>query len=429
MAEWQETTADIFCMSVRDGTHDSPKPASRGQKLITSRHIIGGRIDLESAYLISDSDFEAINRRSRVDQWDVLITMIGTVGEPCLVRLHPDFAIKNIGLFKSKGELEGKWLYYYLRDNSTQQLIRELSAGTTQSYIALSALRNLTIRSPKSRREMEAIVSVLGALDDKIELNRRMNETLEETARTIFKDWFVDFGPTRAKMESRAPYLAAEIWSLFPESLDEEGQPEGWHTGKVSEIGQVVCGKTPSTTVKEYYGNDVPFVTIPDMHDKIFALTSSKNLSLLGAASQPRKTLPPGSICVSCIATPGLVVMTTRPSQTNQQINSVIPNNLDESLYWYWVFRDLGEEIRQGGSGGSVLSNLSTGRFMELRVLFSSANARAAYKDIAKPLFDRILQNETESQTLAATRNFLLPKLISGEVRVKDAEKLVGEAT
>src|ERR1700676_3287878 len=105
MGNWQTITADTFCASVRDGTHDSPKPVTRGQKLITSRHIIGGRIDLESAYLISDTDFDAINRRSKVDLWDVLITMIGTVGEPCLIQTPPNFAIKNIGLFKSKGEL------------------------------------------------------------------------------------------------------------------------------------------------------------------------------------------------------------------------------------------------------------------------------------------------------------------------------------
>src|SRR5687768_5975401 len=96
--------ADVFCSSVRDGTHDSPKPVMHGRRLVTSRHITGGRLDLGTAYLISHEDFDTINKRSKVDQWDVLISMIGTVGEPCLVREVPDYAIKNIGLFKSKGE-------------------------------------------------------------------------------------------------------------------------------------------------------------------------------------------------------------------------------------------------------------------------------------------------------------------------------------
>jgi type I restriction enzyme S subunit len=230
-------------------------------------------------------------------------------------------------------------------------------------------------------------------------------------------------------MEGRAPYLAPDIWSLFPDRLDDEGRPEGWTTGKIYEIGQIICGKTPSTSVRQYYGNDVPFVTIPDMHGKIFMLNTSKSLSLLGASSQRNKTLPPGAICVSCIATPGLVALTTTQSQTNQQINSVIPKNIEERFYWFWVLRDLGEDIRQGGSGGSVISNLSTGRFMEFAVLFAPARAREAYAATAGPLFARILHNETESQTLATTRDLLLPKLMSGEVRVKHAEEVVVEAT
>lgn len=111
---WTEVTANNFCASVRDGTHDSPKPVEKGRYLITSRHIIGGKIDLSNAYLISNDDFDAINKRSKVDRWDVLISMIGTVGEPCLVKDEPEFAIKNIGLFKTKNELDGRWLYYYL---------------------------------------------------------------------------------------------------------------------------------------------------------------------------------------------------------------------------------------------------------------------------------------------------------------------------
>jgi hypothetical protein len=111
--EWTLMRADEFCASVRDGTHDSPKEAIYGRPLVTSRHITSGRLDLNSAYLISQEDFDAINRRSKVDRWDVLLSMIGTVGEPCLIKEELHFAIKNIGLFKSKGETEGKWLYYY----------------------------------------------------------------------------------------------------------------------------------------------------------------------------------------------------------------------------------------------------------------------------------------------------------------------------
>jgi type I restriction enzyme S subunit len=197
--------ASEFCASVRDGTHDSPKPVQNGRKLVTSRHLTTGRLDLTDAYLISEEDFEAINKRSKVDRWDVLISMIGTVGEPCLIKEEPDFAIKNIGLFKTKGEADGKWLYYFLRSKDAQQSIREQSRGTTQQYIPLGALRDFPILVAEDPEEQKAIAAVLGALDDKIELNRRMNATLEAMARALFQSWFVDFDPVRAKLDGRPP--------------------------------------------------------------------------------------------------------------------------------------------------------------------------------------------------------------------------------
>ena len=425
---WKEVVAEDFCATVRDGTHDSPKQALVGKKLVTSRHIIGGRIDLDNAYLISDRDFAEINRRSKVDQWDVLITMIGTVGEPCLVSSNSDFAIKNIGLFKSKSQLHGQWLYYYLKTPATQDLIRSRTSGTTQAYIALGTLRSLPIVCPSSAAEMAAIVNCLAALDDKIELNRKMNETLEAMARALFRDWFVDFDPTRAKMAGTTPYLSDDLWPLFPDRLDDEGKPEGWESSTVGEIGEVICGKTPSTSERKYYGGEIPFITIPDMHSNIFILETSKTLSDAGSRTQAKKLLPPESICVSCIATLGLVTITTQSSHTNQQINSVLPSKAGEMLYWYFALRDLGPAIKSGGSGGSVLANLSTGRFSALPILHAKSPIRSAFHDAVSSYFDRVKANQYESRTLAQTRDLLLPRLMSGELRVAEADQMVEAA-
>jgi type I restriction enzyme S subunit len=196
----------------------------------------------------------------------------------------------------------------------------------------------------------------------------------------------------------------------------------------VADIGDVICGKTPSTGQPEYYGDDIPFITIPDMLRKIFAVTTQKRLSHLGAASQQNKMLPVGAICVSCIATPGLVVIASEAAQTNQQINSVIPSNGDQRFFWYWILRELGYEIRAGGSGGSVLSNLSTGRFADLRILVPTSELRNSYHSRVAHLFERILATEREAITLAANRDTLLPKLISGELGLKAAETFLGSA-
>lgn len=164
------------------------------------------------------------------------------------------------------------------------------------------------------------------------------------------------------------------------------------------------------------------------MHGKVFATTTQKRLSHAGAASQQRKMLRAGAICVSCIATPGLVVITSEEAQTNQQINTVVPNRENETYYWFWSLRELAHEIRAGGSGGSVLTNLSTGRFSELRILAAPAGLRCSYHLQVAPLFARILVNDIESRNIAALRDTLLPRLISGELRVKDAERFLVEA-
>lgn len=213
----------------------------------------------------------------------------------------------------------------------------------------------------------------------------------------------------------------------MPGATSELGEiPAGWEVCRVGDIGSVICGKTPPTRVSKYYGADVPFITIPDMHGKIFVAKTQKRLSRAGAASQAKKMLPASAICVSCIASPGLVAITTEPAQTNQQINTVVPIQKDETYFWFWSLRNLGDDIRAHGSGGSVVTNLSTGRFAELRVVSPPASLRSSYHLLVTPLFDRILENERESRTLAALRDTLLPRLISGELRVKDAEKFIG---
>src|SRR5690554_5364365 len=287
---------------------------------------------------------------------------------------------QRVGLlvFNPSAEADARFVEYLLRSHEYRAWVIGSATGTTVKHTSPSRIEAFRTLVPPPT-EQRAIAHILGTLDDKIELNRRRNQTLEAMARALFKDWFVDFGPVRAKMEARDPYLPADLWQLFPDRLDDEGKPEGWVQQRVGDIGAIICGKTPPTKNAEYYGDDVPFITIPEMHGNIFATDVKKRLSHLGAQSQQKKTLPPGSICVSCIATLGLVVITTEPSQTNQQINSVIPHQEDETYFWYWTLKNLGEEIKAGGSGGSVLGNLSTGRFSELRVNASSRPLRLAY--------------------------------------------------
>ena len=226
--------------------------------------------------------------------------------------------------------------------------------GSTMPKLTQGNMNRISLLTPPLP-EQRAIAHILGTLDDKIELNRRMNETLEQMARALFKSWFVDFDPVRAKMEGRwrpgqsLPGLPAHLYDLFPSRLvpSELGPiPAGWEVKPLESFGEIITGKTPSTKRPEYYGEDVPFLRIPDMHGKLYALQTEVMLSAQGAESQSKKTLPPGSISVSCIATPGLVVLNHRETQTNQQINSIIPRSPETSRYLFWVCRQLSADIQ-----------------------------------------------------------------------------------
>src|SRR6185437_3949085 len=130
---------------VADGTHDTPKPVEDGRPLITSKNLKSGKVHFDGAYMVSESDHQQINRRSKVDRWDVLFSMIGTVGEIAFIREEPNFAIKNIGLFKNKTKEDGAWLYYYLISSIGQAALDTFLSGTSQQFVSLGDLRKVPV--------------------------------------------------------------------------------------------------------------------------------------------------------------------------------------------------------------------------------------------------------------------------------------------
>lgn len=278
--------------------------------------------------------------------------------------------------------------------------------------------------------EQRSIASVLGALDEKIVLNRRMNETLEAMARVIFKDWFVDFGPTRAKMEGRAPYLAPEIWSLFPERLDEEGKPEGWENSTIGQEVDVVGGSTPSTKEAGFWGGDIAWATPKDLSSLStpVLLDTERQITEAGLTQISSGLLPVGTVLLSSRAPIGYLAIAQIPVAINQGfIAMVCKKRLSNVFVWLWTQANM-ETVHQNANG-STFQEISKANFRPIGVTVATAEILRAFDDVATPFLGRIIANEKESCTLGATRNLLLPKLMSGEVRVKDVEKQVGEAT
>jgi type I restriction enzyme S subunit len=303
-----------------------------------------------------------------------------------------------------------------------RDLVSDISGyitGSTIPKLSQGSLNRISVPCP-SISEQKAIASVLGALDDKIELNRRMNETLEAAARTIFKDWFIDFGPTRAKVEGRARYLAPETWALFPDRLDDEGKPEGWEIGRLEEIADITMGASPDGSTYNDQAEGTPLVNGPVEYGDFFLkrvkwTTAPNKLSRRGdliicvrGSTTGRHAFADGVYCL------GRGVASIRGKSDQQEFaDTCVLSHLDRLLQ---------------RTTGSVFPNLSSSDFRSFDVLMPSRAARVAFCEAVRPMRNQIWANVEQSDTLAATRDLLLPKLMSGEIRVKNAEKIVEAA-
>ena len=270
--------------------------------------------------------------------------------------------------------------------------------------------------------EQRAIAATLGALDDKIELNRKMNATLEAMARALFRDWFVDFGPTRAKMEGAAPYLSPDLWSLFPDRLDAEGKPEGWVVGTLGAVATARNeGVDPSAISPE-----TPYIGLEHMPRGSIALTDwegagkvSSNKAAFAAGDFLFGKLRPyfhkvGVAPLSGICSTDIVVVRPKAARWAGFVIACIS----------------GEEFvayTDKTSTGTKMPRTSWSIMAKYRVVLPPADLAEAFNAVVAPMLDRIRANIHESRTLAQTRDLLLPRLMSGELRVAEAERLIGE--
>lgn len=329
---------------------------------------------------------------------------------------------------KSSTELVPEYVGYFFRSPSFRQTMLSMSTMSTRASLNNEMIARLQISYPPKAIQIE-IAAILKSLDDRIALLRETNVTLEAMAQALFKSWFVDFDPVHANAVTQAPSLPPEIQALFPATFTDNLQgpiPEGWKVGSIADLGEVICGKTPATSEPLNYGSEVPFITIPDMHGKLVVTETARALSAMGANSQSKKFLRPGSICVSCIATPGLVVRVTEPSQTNQQINSVVPLPNWGDCYPLFALQKVGELVRAEGSGGSVFHNLNKSGFEKIPMLLPDEKVVIAFNNVAESLVAKITENQRQTQSLTQIRDTLLPRLISGQLRLPEIEMVRG---
>ena len=276
--------------------------------------------------------------------------------------------------------------------------------------------------------DQRAIAHILGALDDKIELNRKMNETLEAMARAIFKSWFVEFDPVRAKAEGRAPAgMDPETAALFPESFQDSeiGEvPRGWREGVINESIEILSGGTPKTSVTEYWDGNIPWYSVedaPNDHD-VFVIDTKRHIAAAGVESSATQILPMGTTIITARGTVGKLALTAVPMAMNQSCYGVRGTHGYPDLFTYYSLRKVVGDLQQQ-THGTVFSTITRQTFTTVKALVPPVTQAQAFDRSVEPLLNRISANLFESRTLAAIRDALLPKLLSGEIRVGAAEK------
>ena len=313
---------------------------------------------------------------------DLIVTMtdlsktVDTLGYSAIVPNSKRTYLHNqrIGLINiiNSTIVDKKYLYWLMRSPKYQKTIAATSTGSTVHHTSPNRIYEYEFDLPQISVQRK-IAGILSDIEEKINKNSAINNNLEQQAQAIFKSWFINFEPFNKTM------------------------PSDWIIGTIDDLAkEVVCGKTPSTKKAEYYGSNIPFITIPDMHGKTYAVTTERYLSKLGANSQVKKSLPKNSICVSCIGTAGLVTLVAEESQTNQQINSIIPKDGFSPYYIYLLMQTLSDTINKLGQSGSTIVNLNKSQFGKIQVIIPALSVMIKFDKIVSPMFEKMLQNQMQ---------------------------------
>ena len=337
-------------------------------------------------------------------------------------------AQRVVTLRGKNGFLDNTFLKYLLLDNSVQNLLKSKSTGTTVTGIKQRELRKIKLSFPPFS-EQQAIAHILGTLDDKIKLNRRQNPTLEAMAQATFKDWFVDFGPVRAKMEGRQlECMSREIADLFPDRLDGEGKPEGWGWKPLSCFFELLGGGTPKTSVDEYWNGEIPWFSVVDTPSgsDLFVVKTQKNITKYGFENSSVKIVPQNCTIITARGTVGKLALTGVPMTINQSCYAAKASKYIGNFFIYFLLRKSISHL-ESNAHGSVFSTITRSTFETIYSDYPTESLCIAFEESAFPLMEKVKKNVLEVNTLTSLRDTLLPKLISGEMRVPDAEKMVAD--
>ncbi len=456
--EWPMATFADGPLEIIDGDRGTNYPkqqdfAPSGHCLfLNAGNVTTGGFNFSDCAFISAEKDSAL-RKGKLRRNDIVLTTRGTVGNVAYFDESVPFDHIRINsgmvIFRAQPEkLRPRFLYLFLRSFLFQSQVEALRTGSAQPQLPIRDINRIEIPIPPPQ-EQDAIAHILGTLDDKIELNRRMNETLEAMARALFKSWFVDFDPVRAKAangpslargprldpigeaERRDPGLPKPLADFFPDSFEDSelGEiPKGWGVRPFSEMVEIIGGGTPKTSIAEYWGGDIPWFSVVDApaESDVFIISTEKRITQKGLDNSAARLLPVGTTIISARGTVGKLALVGVPMTMNQSCYGLQGIEAGPA-FTYFATRSLVSMLKQR-SHGSVFDTITRDTLAGVNFIAPPKCILDAFERVADPFMQRIKNNLFASHTLAAQRDTLLPKLISGELRTNDIERNVGVA-
>jgi type I restriction enzyme S subunit len=439
--EWREYAfAELIesrALEVGDGYRaKSSELGGDGPIFLRAGHVRDTHIDLDG---VDRFRIELTDRiRSKMSRpGDVVVTTKGnSTGRAAYVQpeLPPFVYSPHLSYWRSLDPMVivPGFLRYWSRSRQFREQLGGLAASTDMApYLSLIDQRRLRITLPLVE-EQRAIAHILGALDDKIDLNRRMNETLEAMTRALFESWFVDFDPVCAKAEGRDPGLPPPIADLFPDTFETSGLeciPAGWGMGSILSRGELLSGGTPRTDRRDYWNGDIPWASAKDVSQcsEAFLVETERMITRLGLEESATQLIPASTtVVVARGATTGRMVILGREMAMNQTCYA-LRSTIGAPFALYCGLRHEMSALVHAAHG-SVFDTVTTSTFANSRVVLPPEGILRAYEQGVVPLFQRMLKSTEGSRILGAVRDALLPKLVSGELRIKDAERIVSGA-
>lgn len=429
-SEWPTVRLGDHIESCLGKMLDAKKNKGAYQSYLGNSNVRWGAFDLtELAEMKFEADEEA---RYSLEPGDLVVCEGGEPGRCAIWTGEKGMKIqKALHRIRPKTTLDNYYLFYWFLYSSKLGLLEPYFTGTTIKHLTGKALSALELPLPPLSMQ-RAAVAVLKLLDDRITLLRETNKTIESIAQAIFKSWFVDFDPVRAKMEGRQPEgMDEETAALFPNSFEESRLgliPTHWSARSFHEMIRIIGGGTPKTSNPDYWGGHIPWYSVGDVPSgaDTFVVNTEKKITQAGLDGSSTKLLPFGTTIISARGTVGKLALTGCEMAMNQSCYGLRGQNND-IFFTYFSTQRLVEHLKQKAHG-SVFDTITTATFKGVIAASPPPSIIARFETNVEVLMERVLVNLKTLTSLAQLRDSLLPRLISGQLRLPEAQKQVEKA-